>query len=84
MMHFAPPAMVRYFDPFVGTGLGSQQMMDTFGWGNYSPGVSFMMQPLYDDLLRLQAIEFNDKVRKSQYGFDIQNNRVRISNTTIW
>ena len=77
-MHFAPPAMVRYFDPFVGTGLGSQQMMDTFGWGNYSPGVSFMMQPLYDDLLRLQAIEFNDKVRKSQYGFDIQNNRVRV------
>jgi hypothetical protein len=53
-------------------------MMDTFGWGNYSPGVSFMMQPLYDDLLRLQAIEFNDMVRKSQYGFDIQNNRIRI------
>ena len=47
--------MVRYFDPFIGTGLGSQQMMDTFGWGNYSPGVSFMMSPLYDDLLRLQA-----------------------------
>lgn len=78
IMHFAPPAMVRYFDPFVGTGLGSQQMMDTFGFGNYSPGVSFMMQPLYDDLLRLQAIEFNDKVRKSQFGFDIQNNRVRV------
>ena len=78
MLHNAPPAMVRYFDPFVGTGLGSQQMMDTFGWGNYSPGVSFMMSPLYDDLLRLQAIEFNDMVRKSQYGFDIQNNRVRL------
>jgi hypothetical protein len=78
VLHNAPPAMVRYFDPFVGTGLGSQQMMDTFGWGNYSPGVSFMMQPLYDDLLRLQAIEFNDMVRKSQYGFDIQNNRIRI------
>lgn len=78
MLHNAPPAMVRYFDPFIGTGLGSQQMMDTFGWGNYSPGVSFMMQPLYDDLLRLQAIEFNDMVRKSQYGFDIQNNRVRL------
>ena len=78
MLHNAPPAMVRYFDPFIGTGLGSQQMMDTFGWGNYSPGVSFMMSPLYDDLLRLQAIEFNDMVRKSQYGFDIQNNRVRL------
>jgi hypothetical protein len=78
ILHNAPPAMVRYFDPFVGTGLGSQQMMDTFGWGNYSPGVSFMMQPLYDDLLRLQAIEFNDMVRKSQFGFDVKNNKVRI------
>jgi hypothetical protein len=78
ILHEAPPAMVRYFDPFVGTGLGSQQMMDTFGWGNYSPGVSFMMSPLYDDLLRLQAIEFSDMVRKSQYGFDLKNNRVRI------
>ena len=78
VLHTAPPAMVRYFDPFVGTGLGSQQMMDTFGWGNYSPGVSFMMQPLYDDLLRLQAIEFNDMVRKSQYGFDLKNDKMRI------
>ena len=78
VLHTAPPAMVRYFDPFVGTGLGSQQMMDTFGWGNYSPGVSFMMQPLYDDLLRLQAIEFNDLVRKSQYGFDLKNDKIRI------
>ena len=74
----ASPAITRYFDPYAGTGDGSYNMLDSFGWGNYSPGVSFMMQPLYDDLLRLQAIEFNDKVRKSQYGFDIQNNRIRI------
>ena len=78
MLHDAPPAMVRYFDPFVGSGAGSDNMMDAFGWGNYSPGVSFMMQPLYDDLLRVQAIEFNDMIHRSQYGFDIQNNRIRI------
>ena len=70
--------MVRFFDPFVNSGGGSDGMMDAFGWGNYSPGVSFMMQPLYDDLLRVQAIEFNDMIRRSQYGFDIQNNRIRI------
>ena len=78
VFHQAPPAMVRYFDPFIGTGLGSQQMMDTFGWGNYSPGVSFMMSPLYDDLLRLQAIEFNDMVRRSQFGFHLINNRIKL------
>lgn len=78
VLHFAPPAMTRYFDPFVGTGVSSDQALDTFGFGNYSPGVTFEMQPLYADLLRVQAIEFNDMIRKSQFGFDIQNNRIRI------
>ena len=78
VFHTSPPAIIRYFDPFVGTGLGSQQMMQTFGWGNYSPGVSFMMQPMFDDLLRLQAIEFNDYIRKSSFGFHIDGQRVKL------
>jgi len=78
LLHFPPPAIVKYFDPLVGTGLGSQQMMETFGWGNYSPGVSFMMMPLYADMLRLQAIEFNDQIRKSGWSFEMSNNRLKI------
>ena len=76
--HEAPPAIVKYFDPFVGTGLGTQQMLDTFGFGGYSPGVSFMMMPLYADLLRFQAIEFNDQIRKSAYTFELRNNRLKV------
>jgi len=75
--HEAPPAIVRYFDPFIGTGLGSQQMLGEFGFGNYSPGVSFMMMPIYYDVLRLQAIEFNDQIRKSAFTFELSGNRVR-------
>jgi len=78
ILHYAPPAIARYFDPFVGTGMGSQQMLEQFGWGSYSPGVSFMMMPIYADLLRLQAIEFNDQIRRSGYGFDLHNNRLKI------
>ena len=78
VFHTQPPAIIRYFDPFIGTGLGSQQMLETFGWGNYSPGVSFMMQPMFDDLLRLQAIEFNDYIRKSAYGFHVDGKRIRL------
>ena len=78
VFHTQPPAIIRYFDPFIGTGLGSQQMLETFGWGNYSPGVSFMMQPMFDDLLRLQAIEFNDLIRKSAYGFHVDGKRIRL------
>ena len=77
IFHEAPPALVKYFDPFVGTGLGSQQMLDTFGWGNYSPGVSFMMMPIYADMLRIQAIEFNDQIRKSAYSFQLINDRIK-------
>ncbi len=76
--HEAPPAIVKYFDPFVGTGLGSQQMLDNFGFGGFSPGVSFMMMPLYYDLARFQAIEFNDQIRKSGYSFQLINDRLRV------
>jgi hypothetical protein len=79
VFHDMAPAKIRFFDPFVGTGLGTQNMLDAFGFGNYSPGVSFMMMPVYADVLRLQAIEINDQIRKSQYGFQISNNRMRIT-----
>ena len=78
IFHYTPPALVRYFDPFAGTGAGSQQLLETFGWGNYSPAVSFVLMPLYHDLLRLQAIEFNDMIRRSGYGFDLTGTRLRI------
>jgi len=35
------------------------------------------MMPAYEDLLRIQAIEINDMIRKSQYGFEISNNIVK-------
>jgi hypothetical protein len=74
----ATPAIARYFDPYAGTGAGSYNMMDSFGWGNMTPAVQFMMMPIYADLLRVQAIEFNDQVRKSAHTFELRNNKLRI------
>ena len=73
--HYAPAAINRYFDPYAGTGTGIQSLMQTFGFGNYSPGVNFMLMPIYFDVLKLQAIEFNDQIRKSAYHFQIVDNR---------
>ena len=73
--HYAPSAINRYFDPYAGTGTGIQSLMQTFGFGNYSPGVNFMLMPIYFDTLKLQAIELNDIIRKSGYHFTIENNR---------
>ena len=73
--HYAPSAINRYFDPYAGTGTGIQSLMQSFGFGNFSPGVNFMLMPIYYDVLKLQAIEFNDQIRKSGYHFQIQDNR---------
>jgi hypothetical protein len=72
------PAMTRFFDPHIGSGLGSQQMLTQFGWGSYSPAINYLLMPMYDDLLRVQAIEFNDLIRKSAYSFHLVKNRLHI------
>jgi hypothetical protein len=77
VLHNPPPAIVRYFDPFVGTGLGSQQLLDSFNFGGFSPSISFMMMPIHADLMRLQAIEFNDQIRKSHYTFEIHGDDIK-------
>jgi hypothetical protein len=77
VLHNAPPAIVRYFDPFVGTGLGSQQLLDSFGFGGFSPSVSFMMMPINADLFRIQSIEFNDQIRKSHFTFEIHGDDIK-------
>ena len=72
------PAMQRFFDPYATTGYGTINMIEGFGFGNNSPAVSFTLMPLYEDLLRVQAIELNDAIRKSAYTFTLVNNKLRI------
>lgn len=74
----APPAILRYFDPYAGTGTGIQSLMDAFDFGSYSPGVNFLLMPASFDILKVQAIEFNDQIRRSTYSFEIVNNRLKI------
>ena len=74
----ATPAITRYFDPYAGTGTGMMQMLDSFGWGSYSPAINFMLMPISYDMQKIQAIELNDQIRKSQYTFELVNNMLRI------
>ena len=87
--HYMPPAIARYYDPFATTGLGLTNFMSEFGFDGYSPPVTFVMMPAYEDLLRIQAIEINDMIRKSQYSFSVSNNVIRFTpiftkNSIIW
>jgi hypothetical protein len=72
------PAIVRYFDPYAGTGYGSQQLLDVFGFGNYSPAINFLLMPIYYDVSVIQAIELNDQIRKSAFTFELVNNQLKV------
>ena len=74
----SPPAIVRYFDPYAGVGSSPEGLMDAFGFGAFSPGINFMMMPVNYDLAKIQAIEFNDTIRRSNYSFELINNQLRI------
>jgi len=74
----APPAALRYFDPYVGIGYSYEALINSFGFGAYSPAITFLLMPLFFDLQRMQAIELNDQIRKAAFSFDIQNNILKI------
>ena len=72
------PAIQRFFDPYSVSGQGTLNLVDEFGFGSFSPAAQFILMPIYEDMLRIQQIEFNDQIRKSAHTFNIVNNKIQI------
>jgi len=72
------PAINRFFDPYSVSGQGTLNLIDEFGFGSYSPAAQFVLMPMFEDMLRIQAIEFNDQFRKSAFTFNIVNGKIRV------
>jgi len=72
------PAINRFFDPYSVSGQGTLNLIDEFGFGSFSPAAQFVLMPIYEDTLRIQAIEFNDQMRKSAFSFNLVNGKIRI------
>ena len=78
-VYFEPtPAINRFFDPYSVSGQGTLNLIDEFGFGSFSPGAQFVLMPIFQDLLRIQHIEFNDQIRKSAHTFNIIDNKLTI------
>lgn len=74
VFHQASPASRRFYDPQ----FGSNVALNSFGWGGSLGGISYLSLPLYDDMLKIQQVEFSDTVRKSMYSFELINNKLKI------
>lgn len=90
IFHNAPPSIHKIFDPMASSGMAYSNLLSEFGWGGMTPkGTQFLMRPVNEDMMRLQAIEFNEQVRRSSYGFEIINNKLTIfpiptKDFTLW
>jgi hypothetical protein len=76
------PAIVRYYDPFAGGGAAGGDLassIDSFGFGAYSAaGINFVLMPVNYTIATVQAIEFNDTVRRSNFSFEVHNNKIKL------
>jgi hypothetical protein len=74
----AQPAINQYYDPYIGGSINYQGATENFGWASYSPGLNFVLFPIYWDIARIQQIEMSNNVRRSMYSFQITNNKLTI------
>ena len=90
IFHHPPPAINKIYDPMSNSGMSYSNLLSEFNWGGMSPvGTQFLLRPVNEDLMRLQAIEFNEQVRRSAYGFEMINNKLTIfpvpqKDFTLW
>ena len=79
IFHNTPPALNKIYDPMSNSGMSASNMLSEFGWSGMSPtGTQFLLRPVNEDLMRLQAVEFNEQVRRSAYGFELVNNKLTV------
>lgn len=92
IFHERTPAISRggfgFGDIGAGPTDGTNNLLGEFGWAGYDGGLNgfagaattgqFLVMPVYETLLRIQAIEFNDTIRRSGYSFELINNKIKI------
>ncbi len=63
--------------PGVGGG-GINSFLSEFGFDRLSPAINFILLPAFEDILRVQAINFNDTIRRSAFTFELIDNKIRL------
>jgi len=74
--HYAPAAIDKFYTPFMS---GVEEWTQEFGGSGAAGTTAYQMMPVYFDVLRAQAIEISDTIRKSNYSYEIINNKLKIT-----
>lgn len=68
--HYSPLSAYRFF----GVNSSLNYLNNEFHFESYTPETIFYLLPIWEDILRSMQFETSNRIRRSQYSYDIHNN----------
>tara|TARA_Y100000592_G_C5480679_1_gene325251 strand:+ start:3093 stop:4328 length:1236 start_codon:yes stop_codon:yes gene_type:complete len=74
IQHFSPQAAYRFFD----TTSAINYLNNEFAFESFTPETVFYVLPVFEDLLRAQQMDISNRVRRSNYSYELVGQNIRI------
>ena len=74
VFHFSPQAAYRFFD----TTSAINYLNNEFSFESFTPETIFYVLPVFEDILRAGQLDLSNRVRRSNYSYQIMGTKIRI------
>ena len=74
VFHFSPQAAYRFFD----TTSAVNYLNNEFSFESFTPETIFYVLPVFEDILRAGQLDISNRVRKSNYSYQVIGSKIRI------
>ncbi len=74
VFHFNPQAAYRFFD----TTSAINYLNNEFGFESFTPETIFYVLPVFEDVLRAGMLDLSNRVRRSNYSYQVIGTKIRI------
>jgi len=74
VFHFSPQAAYRFFD----TTSAINYLNNQFAFESFTPETVFYVLPVFEDVLRAGQLDISNRIRRSNYSYEIQGGNIRI------
>lgn len=74
IFHFSPLSQYRFF----GTTSAVNFLNNQFSFESFTPETIFYLLPVWEDILRGMQFETSNRVRRSNYSYDVNNNVIKL------
>jgi len=74
VLHFSPQAAYRFFD----TSSAVNYLNNEFSFESFTPETIFYVLPVFEDILRAGMLDVSNRVRRSNYSYQLMGTKLRI------